>query len=157
MSASGFDEKYFFYGFLPKKNKELEKICNQLKDYNFNIVFFIPAIKLNFYIKYFKKFFKGRNIFIAREMTKIYETFYRYDLENFDGLKNSVKGEMTIILSKKNKKNFNEFSIDQDKLNVEILKYLKRYTLKDVVKLISEKNDLPKNKVYEMCLKIKKK
>ena len=101
MSASGFDEKYFFYGFLPKKNKELEKICNQLKDYNFNIVFFIPAIKLNFYIKYFKKFFKGRNIFIAREMTKIYETFYRYDLENFDGLKNSVKGEMTIILSKK--------------------------------------------------------
>ncbi len=157
MSASGFDEKYFFYGFLPKKNKELEKICNQLKDYNFNIVFFIPAIKLNFYIKYFKKFFKGRNIFIAREMTKIYETFYRYDLENFDGLKNSVKGEMTIILSKKNKKNFNEFSIDQDKLNVEILKYLKRYTLKDVAKLISEKNDLPKNKVYEMCLKIKKK
>ena len=149
--------KNIFYGFLPKKNKELEKICNQLKDYNFNIVFFIPAIKLNFYIKYFKKFFKGRNIFIAREMTKIYETFYRYDLENFDGLKNSVKGEMTIILSKKNKKNFNEFSIDQDKLNVEILKYLKRYTLKDVVKLISEKNDLPKNKVYEMCLKIKKK
>ena len=64
---------------------------------------------------------------------------------------------MTIILSKKNKKNFNEFSIDQDKLNVEILKYLKRYTLKDVVKLISEKNSLPKKKVYELCLKIKKK
>ena len=157
VSISGFDEKYFFYGFLPKKEKELEKVCNNLKDYDFNIVFFIPAIKINFYLKFFKTFFSGRNIFIAREMTKIYETFYRYDLENFDGLKNSVKGEMTIILSKKNKKNFNEFSIDQDKLNVEILKYLKRYTLKDVAKLISEKNDLPKNKVYEMCLKIKKK
>ena len=48
MSVSGFDEKYFFYGFLPKKSKELEKVCNELKDYNFNIVFFIPAIKINF-------------------------------------------------------------------------------------------------------------
>ena len=157
MSASGFDEKYFFYGFLPKKNKELEKVCNELKDYNFNIVFFIPAIKINFYIKYFKKFFKGRNIFIAREMTKIYETFYRHDLESFNGLKNGAKGEVTIVLSKKNTKNLNEFSMDKEKLNVEISKYLKRYTLKDVVKLISEKNDLPKKKVYELCLKIKKK
>ena len=47
--------------------------------------------------------------------------------------------------------------MDKEKLNVEISKYLKRYTLKDVVKLISEKNDLPKKKVYELCLKIKKK
>ena len=108
MSASGFDEKYFFYGFLPKKNKELEKICNQLKDYNFNIVFFIPAIKINFYIKYFKNFFIGRNIFIAREMTKIHETFYRLDLESFDGLGKNVKGEITAVLSKKNVKNSNQ-------------------------------------------------
>ena len=157
MSVSGFDEKYFFYGFLPKKSKELEKVCNELKDYNFNIVFFIPAIKINFYIKYFKKPFKGRSIFIAREMTKIYETFYRQDLENFDGLKNEIKGEITVVLSKKNIKNLNQFTFDQEKLNVEILRYLKRYSLKDVVKLISEKNSLPKKKVYELCLKIKKK
>ena len=157
MSVSGFDEKYFYYGFLPKKSKELEKVCNELKDYNFNIVFFIPAIKINFYIKYFKKPIKGRSIFIAREMTKIYETFYRQDLENFDGLKNEIKGEITVVLSKKNIKNLNQFTFDQEKLNVEILRYLKRYSLKDVVKLISEKNSLPKKKVYELCLKIKKK
>ena len=91
MSVSGFDDKYFFYGFLPKKDKELQKVCNELKDYNFNIVFFIPAIKINFYIKYFKKFFIERNIFIAREMTKIHETFYRLNLETFEGLEKSVK------------------------------------------------------------------
>ena len=90
-------------------------------------------------------------------MTKIYETFYRQDLENFDGLKNEIKGEITVVLSKKNIKNLNQFTFDQEKLNVEILRYLKRYSLKDVVKLISEKNSLPKKKVYELCLKIKKK
>ena len=90
-------------------------------------------------------------------MTKIHETFYRLDLESFDGLGKSVKGEITVVLSKKNMKNSNKILLDKENLNREIVKYLKRYTLKDVAKLISEKNDLPKNKVYEMCLKIKKK
>ena len=157
MSVSGFDDKYFFYGFLPKKDKELQKIFNELRHYNFNIVFFIPAIKINFYIKYFKRFFPGRYIFIAREMTKIHETFYRLDLETFDGFDKNIKGEITVVLSKKNIKVSNELILDKDNLNKEILKYLKRYTLKDVVKLISEKNDLPKKKIYELCLKLKKK
>ena len=157
MSVSGFDDKYFFYGFPPKKVKELEKTCNKLKDYNCNLVFFIPGIKLNFYIKYFKIFFKGRNVFIAREMTKIHETFYRENLEKFNASKNQFKGEITLILSKKNNGNSKRLILDKDKLIVEISKYLKRYTLKDVVKLISEKNNLSKKEIYDLCLKIKKK
>ncbi len=157
VSVSGFDDKYFFYGFLPKKNKDLEKVFREIKDFNFNIVFFIPAIKINFYIKYFNIFFKDRSIFIAREMTKIYETFYRGNLGEFHNFKNDFKGEITVVLSKKNIKNSIQTDLNDEQLKVEISKYLKRYTLKDVVKLISEKNDLPKKKVYELCLKIKKK
>jgi len=78
-------------------------------------------------------------------------------LKSFDGFKENVKGEITVVLSKKNIKNSHQFTFDQEKLNTEISRYLKRYSLKDVVKLISEKNDLPKKKVYELCLKIKKK
>ena len=48
ISVSGFEDKYFFYGFLSKKEKEIERTLNTLKDYNFSIVFFIPAIKINF-------------------------------------------------------------------------------------------------------------
>ena len=157
MTMSGFDEKYFFYGFLPKKIKELEKVVENLKNYNFNIVFFIPALKLNFYIKFFKKYFLGRKIFIAREMTKIHETFYRESLENFDSLGAGVKGELTVVLSKKEEKyNLQLENFDEDKLKAEIKKYLKRYSLKDVVNLVSEKNKLPKKKIYNLCLKIKK-
>ena len=54
-----------------------------MKNYNFNIVFFIPATKINFYITSFKKIFKDRDIFIGREMTKIHETFYRENLDKF--------------------------------------------------------------------------
>jgi 16S rRNA (cytidine1402-2'-O)-methyltransferase len=31
MSVSGYDEKYFFYGFLPKKEKEIESKIKELK------------------------------------------------------------------------------------------------------------------------------
>ncbi len=76
-SVSGFNEKYFFYGFLPKKDKEIEKELNVLRDHNFCIVFFVPSIKINYYIKFFKKYFANREILIAKEMTKIHEEFYR--------------------------------------------------------------------------------
>ena len=157
MSVSGFDDQYFFYGFLRKKSSLIEKEINKIKDYDVNIVFFVPAVKINFYIKYFKKFFKGRNIFIGREMTKIHETFYRENLDKFSGFKENLKGELTVVLSKKinnfPKKNF----FDETKLRKDIGAYLKRYSLKDVVKLVSEKNNLSKKKVYNICLSIKKK
>ena len=156
ISVSGFDVKYYFYGFLPKKIKEIDEIGKKLKNYNVNIVFFIPAVKINFYTKFFKKYFSGRKIFVGREMTKIHETFYRENVNEFVGLNSGVKGELTVVLSKQYEKyNLATDNFDEDKLKVEIRKYLKRYSLKDVVNLISQKNKLPKKKVYNLCLKLK--
>ena len=157
MTASGFEDRYFFYGFLPKKVKAVEEELNKLKDYNFNLVFFVPAIKINFYIGLFKKVMKNREIFIGREMTKIHETFYRYKLDEFLGFKDVLKGELTVVLSGKNKKLEKPNIADSKKLNNEIKQYLKRYTVKDVVNLISQKNNLSKKKIYDICLSIKKK
>ena len=156
-SISGFDDKYFFYGFLPKKEKEIEKVLINLKNYNFSIVFFIPSIKINYYIKFFKKYFDGRDIFIAKEMTKIHENFYRANLKNLNSFNTKLKGELTVIVSNLGKKSIlNDNNIDKKNLKLEISKYLKRYSLRDVVNLISEKNKLPKKEIYNLCLQIKK-
>ena len=157
MTASGFKDQYFFYGFLPKKAKAVEEELNKLKDYNFNLVFFVPAIKINFYIGIFKKVMKYREIFIGREMTKIHETFYRYKLDEFFGFKEVLKGELTVVLSSKNKKSEKPNIADIKKLSNEIKQYLKRYSVKDVVNLISQKNNLSKKKIYDICLRVKKK
>ena len=157
MTASGFKDQYFFYGFLPKKEKAVEEELNKLKDYNFNLVFFVPAIKINFYIGIFKKIMKYREIFIGREMTKIHETFYRYKLDEFFGFKEVLKGELTVVLSSKNKKSEKPNIADIKKLSNEIKQYLKRYSVKDVVNLISQKNNLSKKKIYDICLRVKKK
>ena len=157
MSVSGFDDKYIFYGFLPKKNKELEKVINDLRNCDFNIVFFIPKQRLNFYLKYLKKFFTGRNVFIAREMTKIYETFYRGKIDTLALTDKKLQGEITVVLSKKINKKSEIKIVDKKRLLQEIKDYLGRYSLKDVVKLVSEKNNLPKKQIYNLCLNIKKK
>ena len=157
MSVSGFKDQYIFYGFLPKKQTAIEKELKRLKEYKFNLIFFIPAIKINFHIKIFKKYLHEREVFIGREMTKIHETFYRDELDKFSGFKENLKGELTVIISGKSENYESKIVINTKHLNNEIKQYLKKYSVKDVVNLISQKNNLSKKKIYDICLKLKKK
>ncbi len=151
-SISGFDDKFLFYGFLPKTENNLIKVLNSIKSLDFSLVFFVPGIKINFYINFFKEYFSGRDIVIAREITKMHETFYRDSINTIKPFKTALKGELTIVISKIYQNN----EIDSDKdITSQAEKYLKKYSLKDVVELISKKEKISKKKVYEVCLKIK--
>ena len=155
VSASGFSDKYLFYGFLVKKEKELEKILNSLSNIDYSLVFFIPAPKINFYINQFKKYFLDRKIVIAREMTKIHEEFIRSKVELIKNLPQNTKGELTVVLSEKKKGKKIKKEITES-VKIEIRKMIKRYSHKDVVQFISKKENLPKKIIYEYCLKLKK-
>ena len=155
VSASGFSDKYLFYGFLVKKEKELEKILNSLSNIDYSLVFFIPAPKINFYINQFKKYFLDRKIVIAKEMTKIHEKFIRSEVELIKDLPQNIKGELTVVLSEKKKEKKIKKEITES-VKIEIRKMIKRYSHKDVVQFISKKENLPKKIIYEYCLKLKK-
>jgi|TARA_B110000881_G_scaffold98567_1_gene86714 16S rRNA (cytidine1402-2'-O)-methyltransferase len=152
MCASGFDDQFLFFGFLPKTEKEAEKIMRGLRDIKFSIIFFIPGIKVNFYLKLFKKHFLGRKLMIAREMTKIHETFYREEINKINMFKTTLKGELTVVISKKNNKTNN---IDYENIKKQMQKYIKKYTIKDTVDLIFNKEKMSKKLIYKMCLDIK--
>ena len=154
ISVSGFSDQFLFYGFLPKKDKELDKVLNLLTNFNYSQVFFIPAVRINFYIKKFKKFFSERKILIAREITKIHEDFIRDDVKNLRLFKNSLKGELTVVIS--NHKTLNK-PINSDEIINKLKKYLKKYSVKDTVNLIMETEKINKKRIYELCLQIKSK
>ena len=156
MSISSFDDKFIFYGFLPKKEKELEITLKKLSKIDFSLVFFVPSIKINFYIKYFKKYFEGRNILIAREITKLHETFYRSAIKNLKLFTTKLKGELTVVLSKKNIKKESNTKEELNLMKNLANKYLKIYSLKDTVNLISLNSDISKKIIYDYCLKLKK-
>ena len=152
MSVSGFKDQFLFYGFLPKTKNELEKVLDSLSKYQFTQIFFITANKINFYLKGFKKYYSGRKILIAKEITKIHETFYREEIDKINMVNNTIKGELTVVISERiDLKN----AFDEKKIVNKAKKYLKKYSLKDTVNLILETEKLSKKKIYNLCLKIK--
>ena len=153
ISVAGFEDKFLFYGFLPKKDKELDKVLTKLSNLNYSQVFFIPALKINFYLNKFKIFFNDRKIMIAKEVTKIHEFFYREDVKNISIFKKPLKGELTVVISEKNLKIGKVDNVDL--IINKAKKYLKKYSLKDTVELISNLENTNKKKVYDICLKIK--
>ena len=89
---------------------------------------------------------------IAKEITKIHETFIRQEIDELKSFNNSIKGELTVVISENNIKSK---IIDEEKIVNKIKKYLKNYSLKDTVNLILETEKINKKKIYNLCLKIK--
>ena len=152
MSVSGFKDKFLFYGFLPKTENELEKVLDSLTQNSFAQVFFIPALKINFYLKKFKKYYSGRKLLIAKELTKIHETFFRENIDDMKVFNNKMKGELTVIISEKN---FKKKVLDKEKIVNKAKKYLKKYSLRDTVDLILESEKINKKEIYKLCLEVK--
>ncbi len=152
LSVAGFSDKFLFYGFLPKTENQLKKTLLHLSKNKFTQIFFISTKKINFYLKNFKKFFSGRKILIAKEMTKMHESFIRGEIDELEMLDNTLKGELTIVISENNSETG---KIDEQKIVNKIKKYLKKYSLKDTVNLILETENANKKKIYDLCLKVK--
>jgi len=154
VSISGFNEKYFFYGFFPEKNNKLKEDLEKLANLNSCIVFFISPRKFNKSVKDIKSHFSGRKILICREMTKFYEEYIRTNIDNLQPFKSDPKGELTIVISEKFVEKKSSIILNEsDKKNIQ--KMIKKLSIKDITNLISQNTDVPKKKIYNYCLKLK--
>ncbi len=152
ISVSGFSDQFIFYGFLPKKKNDLEKVLKSLSEINYSQVFFAPSNKLNLYIENFKKYFSGRKLLVAKEITKLHESFFRDYVDSFKLFKTPLKGELTIVISEKNNK---DKIFDEKEIMRKAKNYLKNLSVKDTVDIIFQKEKINKKKIYKLCLKIK--
>ena len=103
-------------------------------------------------MKKFNDYFSGRKILVAKELTKLHETFYRGEVDTFKMFKTPIKGELTVVISEKDIK---DKIFDKKKVILKAKKYLKKYSLKDTVDLIFEIEKINKKKIYQLCLKVK--
>ncbi len=156
LSVSGFDEKFLFYGFLPNLESQIKNEIKNLCDFPYSIIFFVSSNKINKVIKIFKIFFSERKIMIAKEMTKIYESFIRNDVNSLDLSKYNFKGELTVVIS--NKLNVKKKSLNQldESVRSEIKLMLKKYSNKDVSNFISKREKISKKIIYDYCISLKK-
>jgi 16S rRNA (cytidine1402-2'-O)-methyltransferase len=155
VSISGFDEKYFFYGFFPQKKKDITKDLNNLSKINCSIVFFVPPKKINKIIEEIRNFFSGRKILICREISKFYEEYTRTNVEDLAPYSKIPKGELTVIISEaKIKKNVSQKLNESDKKNIK--KMIRTLSIKDIINIISKDKEISKKEIYKFCLSLKK-
>ena len=154
VSISGFSEKYFFYGFFPTKLKEIKNDLKSLSQLDASIVFFISPKKINKIISFLKENFFEREILICREMTKFYEEYLRYKVNDLKTFDENLKGELTIVISEKKKiKKDSLLLSESDKNNIKEM--INKLSIKEIVNVISQNSRVSKKKIYNFCLKIK--
>ena len=154
ISVSGFSDKFYFYGFLPEKNKLLNNDLQTLSKLDCSIVFFVSSKKFNKTIPILKKYFNGRKILICREMTKFYEEFLREEIDNLKMLESGLKGELTVVISEiKKVKNASQKLSESDKDLIR--KTINKLSVKEIVSLIGKKSEISKKAIYNFCIELK--
>ena len=155
VSVAGFDAKFYFYGFLSKKNNIRKTELEILSLLSCTIVLYVPARDLKKTLKDLSIYLPFREVFVAREITKIHETYYKgfpEDLLN-EVDEQSAKGEITIVISNKSvelKNNSNQIS----NLDKEIKLLINKMSSKDIVEYLSNKMNISKKIIYQNILKL---
>ena len=150
ISASGFSDQFFFCGFVPKKDKEINNMLEGFKSLKASLVFFMPARDLEKNLIYFNKFFPQNNFFLAREMTKIHETYIRDKVSNLKNYtKDNLKGEITFIIDNNLASPKKIVDIDE-----EIKMLVGKMSSKDIAEYLSKKLAINKKSIYQKAIKI---
>ena len=102
--ASGFEGAFTFFGFLPHKGKERQKALNEVLFHDKIAIIYESPHRIEKLINELKTLIPERIVFLAKELTKIHETFIKSKAKDIN-LSNS-KGEWVVVIDKgeKNKK-----------------------------------------------------
>ncbi len=155
ISVAGFSSKFFFFGFLSKKTKERTQELETLFKINSSIVLYLPARDLKKSLEDFKIYFENRMIFIAREITKLHETYLSGTAEELlekTGA-NDLKGEITVVISNKSVDLKKEEDIN---LEYEINLLINKMSSKDMAEYLAKKLKISKKIIYQNILDLEK-
>lgn len=156
ISAAGIVAPHFlFYGFLPTKSGERKRKLESLKSLTSCILIFheAPHRLLECMTDMIAIFGEQRQITIARELTKLFETIYTSDLGNalawLQSDENQQKGEFVLLLSPPVIENGKQIT-EQAEHTLHIL--MENLPLKQAVQLAAEITGENKKKLYAFAL-----
>ena len=154
ISVSGFDTKFYFYGFLSKKNNERDKELEILSKINSSIILYLPARDLKKYLNQFLLFFRDKQIFIAREITKLHETYLSGTADELIKIisKDDFKGEITLVIDNK----LVDSTVRNIDLKNEIKLLLNKMSSKDIAEYLAVKFKMSKKTIYQSIIDLNK-
>lgn len=152
--GSGLDNDQFsYYGFIPKKNSDKNKLYKELENESKTAILFDTPHNLENTLNDLKKYFADRKLCIARELTKKFEEYILVDIADIKIEDVTLKGEFVLILSGKVQSEIDDISAYEEHIKKQIAEGLRT---KDIVKNIKEISSFSKNEIYEYVLSLNK-
>ena len=157
-SASGIESTQFqFYGFLPNASSKSKKLLQKVYGQTLPTIIFESPHRVLKTLSLVQNIFGPKHeIFIARELTKIYETIYKDEvmaiIERLESHPEEQKGEFVIILTPPIKEIENNETIA---ISEALKLMMKELPLNQSVKLISSIFKKNKKEVYNQALELK--
>ncbi len=160
LSISGLpSDKFLFYGFLPNREKEREKILKEIKEKKIEtFILFESPKRIISLARLIYKIFPFSKVCFCNDLTKIHERVYygpiKTVLEELENNLSSHLGEYTVIV-------YNEYEEEEEKRKV-ILEALiieamvrNNFDLKSAVDYVSKNYKISKKEVYKKALNLK--
>lgn len=155
LSASGLaTDNFLFAGFLPPKKVARRKRLETLASVDTSLIFLESPKRLSACLIDCAEVFGDARIgVVAREMTKVYETFSRGSLRKLAqsfGEGDTPKGEIVLLIGPPGERQIDETAVDE-----QLTTLLKTHRLKDATEMLAGETGLSRRNLYQRALKIK--
>ncbi len=155
LAASGLNtDSFSFIGFLPAKKKDRTALIESLGNLSHTVILYESSHAVLNTLKELADSLGSRNCVIAREISKIYETYLRGTLSELAGLTEmETRGEFVLLIEGKQ---------EQALTDAELLRIIKtslqaKTPLKEAVSQLAQETGINKNRIYKLALSLKEK
>jgi 16S rRNA (cytidine1402-2'-O)-methyltransferase len=158
LAASGLPtDRFVFEGFLPTKAKERDdRLASLIQETRTMIFYESPHRLQETLIDFVKNFGENRFIVLGRELTKLYEEFWRGTLKEARELYNkdkSPKGEFTLVLAGYQEEEI--IHLSDEEIKVELRQILNQgISRSQASRQLAHQTHLPRRKLYKLALEI---
>lgn len=93
-------EQFLFYGFLPRKNKEIAEVLEKLEQLPVTLIFYESPYRIKQTLQKVYEQLGNRRVAVARELTKRFEEYIRGPIKEVIAWtkENDIKGEVCLIV-----------------------------------------------------------
>src|SRR5581483_4841213 len=157
LTSSGLPtDTFLFAGFLPPKQAARRNRLEQVKTAPATLIFFETGPRLGASLTDMAVVLGPRAAVIARELTKLHETISRGSLDKLAAeaeASGMLKGEFVVVVGPPEA---DETDISDAKIVEQLEKALNLESFRDAVRSVAEVLQVPRSRVYEIGLKLKR-
>lgn len=146
LTSSGLKmQPHLFVGFLPRKESEIKSVLNEYRTVKATLIFYESPHRITKTLKSLLACLGNRKVVLARELTKMFETLDRTNLEEAINKEHNIKGEYVILVE-----GYVKEAIINPDINAYVDKYIKQgFSEKEAMRLTANELNISRRDVYQ--------